>query len=382
MTSRRKWQYSSIFVGVSLLAATANGQQTIATGLRTPQKLVLTPRGNFLVTEPSTAINSGRVSLVGRGGNFRSFIDGLPSGTDVTGGSSGPTALALRDRVLYLAFGTGDTERPGAAPGTSEFNLTGYSSTLFSSILVFRFSADIDNIGGTFLFSEANLTSLEDGFEVTVSDGQGASVQVSVLANFPDASPHPASIYKFSNPWGLALSPNGSALYVSDASGNSLLKVDTATGKWQRITKFPAFSNPTPIGPPFVDFVPTSVRFYGNDLLVSNLTGFPFLSGAAKVQYISAATGVATPFINGLTSATDVLILDNGPGQRPTFFTLEFSLAQIATPPGPGRLLRFNTADSVVLSSTLVAPVSMVIDTTTKSLFVLSLTGTIQEFKI
>lgn len=355
--------------------------QVITTGLRTPQKLVLTPRGNFLVTEVNTQINDGRVSFVSRGGQKRSFLDGLPSGTEVTGGGSGPTAMALRQRTLYLAIGSGDVERRGQQPGTSVFNTAGASSPIFSSVLAVRFSADVDNIGGTFTLTPAGQQRIADGFEVTLDDGAGSTAAISLLADIPDAGPDPNALYRFSNPWGLTLSSDGNTLFLTDASSNSLLKIDTTTGRWQRIARFPPFRNPGTIGPPVIDTVPTSVRPYGDYLLVSALTGFPFIRSAAFVYALHLPTGAVSPFIYQLTSATDVLVLPTT-GPRPIFFTLEFSLAQTATPPGPGRLLRFDTQDSVVVSDTLPAPVSMAIDEATKSLFVLSLTGTIFEFKI
>ena len=82
--------------------------QTLITGLQGPNKIILTPRGNFLVTETSMSPNSGRLSFVSRAGVRRSLIEGLPSGTEVTlAGGSGPTAMALRDRTLYLCIGPG-----------------------------------------------------------------------------------------------------------------------------------------------------------------------------------------------------------------------------------------------------------------------------------
>jgi hypothetical protein len=354
--------------------------QTIATGLRTPQKLILTPRGNFLVSESNTEINSGRVSFVSRGGARRSLIDGLPSGTSVEGSGSGPAAMALRDRTLYLTIGTGDGERR-SEPGKFMHNPLGFSSPIFSSVLAIRFSADVDNIGGTFVLTPALQQRMGDGFEVTLDDGTGTTARLSVLADFPNSNPDPNAIYKFSNPWGLVLTEDGASLFVADASTNSVAKIDTATGRWQRITRFPPTPNPTPVGPPMTDTVPTSIRFYGNDLLVTSLSGFPFIGGAARVFSVNTTTGAFTPFIYNLSSATDILILPTT-GPRPIFFTLEFSLSMSATPPGPGRLLRYDTAASTVMSATLPAPVSMVVDESTKSLFVLSLTGVIFEFKI
>src|SRR5205807_100720 len=175
-----------------------------------PGKIILTPRGNFLITETtSISPNSGRLSFVSRAGVRRSLIEGLPSGTEVTlAGGSGPAAMALRDRTLYLSIGPGDSERAGAAPGTSTLNPQSASSPIFSSLLEIRFSADVDAIGSTFRMTVQHQQALNDGGEVELADA-GATARISLLTRFPIAEPHPTAVYKFSNPWGLALSDDG-----------------------------------------------------------------------------------------------------------------------------------------------------------------------------
>lgn len=368
-------------VSFLILASAAWCQpQTLATGLQTPVKIVLTPQGNFLVTETSMNPNSGRVSFVSRAGVRRSLIEGLPSGTEVTlAGGSGPAAMALRERTLYLSIGPGDLERMGAAPGTSMLNPKSASSPIFSSLLEIRFSADVDTIGSTFHMTAQHQQALNDGAEVELADA-GATARISLLARFPIAEPHPAAIYKFSNPWGLALSEDGRNLYLTDASQNCLLRIDTATGRWRRVARFPPLANPTPVGPPVLDAVPTNVRIYGDSVLVSFLSGFPFARGNARVLIVNPETGAADPFIFGLSSATDVLWRPR-PGGRPQFFALEFSTNQSANPAPPGRLLRFDTPEAQV-AGTFVTPVNMVFDEATSELFILELRGQIQKLKI
>ena len=48
--------------------------QVLATGLQASAKIILTPRGNFLVSETSMSPNSGRLSFVSRAGVRRSLI--------------------------------------------------------------------------------------------------------------------------------------------------------------------------------------------------------------------------------------------------------------------------------------------------------------------
>lgn len=357
--------------------------EVVTTGLRSPQKLVLTPRGNFLVSEPSMTANAGRVSFVTRGGVRRSLIEGLPSGVDVTGSAgSGPTGLAVRQGTLYVGIGVGDAERSGPTPGTSVHNASSPSSPLFATILRFRFNHEVDMIDGTFQISPTQQRDLADGKTLNLEDGRGGTARVMVLARFPLSEPNPQSIYKFSNPWGMMLSGNGGDLWVADASMNSLVRVNTLTGAWEREVRFAPVPNPTGIGAPMVDPVPTQVRpFLQNQLLVSYLTGFPFAPGAARIMLVNPSTGATSQFIYDLTSCTDFWVRTRG-SQRPQFFVLEFSANQSAAQPPPGRLLRYDTAESRVAATGLIAPVGLAFDEATDEMFILELTGRILKLKI
>jgi len=368
---------------IGILAATAWCQpQVVVTGLQTPHKMILTGQGNLLVSEPSMQANSGRVSLVTRGGTRRSLLESLPSGTEVTlAGGSGPAAMALRERTLYLGLGAGDSERNGATPATSIHNPAGASSPLFGSILEIRFSRDVDTITGAFRMTPQQQIELHDGGEVELSEEGGATARVSVLTRFPISEPSPNRIYRFSNIWGLALTEDGRGLYVSDASMNSLARVDLATGRWRRLVRFAPIPNPTGGVPPILDSVPTSVRIYGNQVLVSFLSGFPFPPGHARVLAVNPEARTVEPFIFGLTSATDVLwrALPDGSGQ---FFVLEFSQNQSAAPPTPGRLMRFDSSGARIMIPVLITPVNMAYDDSTKDLFILELRGQIQRLRL
>lgn len=360
-----------------LCAASAFGQgqaEVVATGLQGPQKLILTPGGSFLVTETNTKPHSGRVSMVTRGGNRRTLVDGLPSGTDSQGDGGGPTAMALRERTLYVAIGVGEVER--RVNNAVVHNPDGLSSPLFASILAFRFNGNVDTLTGPFALTREQHQTLADGDTVTLEDGTGATAQVSLLVDLPNSTPEGAG-YRFSNPWGLALSADGAALWLTDASMNTLSRIDTATGRRTTTSRFPSLPNGSGFGPPQVDAVPTSVRVYGSQLLVSFLTGFPFLGGNARVLAVNPDTRTTEPFIYNITSSTDILWRERA-GQNSQFYVLEFSTNQLANPAVPGRLLRYETGQepAVVLDS-LQAPVSLALDAASGELFVLELTGRI-----
>jgi DNA-binding beta-propeller fold protein YncE len=252
---------------------------------------------------------------------------------------------------------------------------------LFASILRMRFSTDLDQITGTFRMTPEHQQVLGDGGEVQIGDGSGTMATVDVLTRLPISEPDPNTIYRFSNPWGLAASSDGSVLWAVDASTNALLRIDSATGRWQRLMRFPPMQNPGPVGPPVVDSVPTNVRTYGNELLVSFLTGFPFVPGTARVLTIDPAQRASQPFMLGLTSVVDVLWRDRGTS-RAQFFVLEFSTNQSAQPAAPGRLLRFDTAAAEVVAADLRAPVSMALDEAAGFLYVLELSGRVLRLRL
>lgn len=367
---------------VVAFSATTLAQPTvIATGLQGPQKFTLTPGGNFLVTETSTSPNSGRVSFVTHSGTRRSLIENLPSGTDPTGAGSGPTGIVLHDQTLYLAIGSGDAERPGSKPGTSQPNPAGESSPLFASILKFQFNGSVDTLAGTFSLTPAIQQQLADGQQVQLTDGSGEQAQVQLLADFPDSQPDPVAIYRFSNPWGMSIDDSGQTLWLADASANAVARIDTATGKWQRIARFPPRPNPTPVGPPMIDAVPTSVKPYGSYLLVSFLTGFPFIPGTAQVELLDPQKGTISPYLQWFTSVTDVAVRNADTG--PQFYVLEFSQNQTAKPPAPGELIRIEPGKApVVVAADIPAADALAIDESAGAIYILSLTGQIFQVNL
>jgi hypothetical protein len=370
MSSTRNAYVLAVFF--TAVALNAQEPQTIIAGLQGPQKVILTSGGNFLVSETSREPDSGRISFITRGGARRTLFANMPSGLEVAGGGSGPTAMALDGRTLYVAIGGGDAERMAPAPTPGNIlNPQGMSSPLFSTILQIDFPEDLDSLTGTFEFTGDMQRRLADGYPIELRDRSGAIARVSVLSMLPLATPDPVVRYRFSNLWGMALDPSSNTLYVADASQNALLEVDTRTGRWRRSVRFGAVRNPTPLGPPASEAVPTSVRFYGNHLLVSMLTGFPFAAGQARVMYVDRETRETHGFIYGLTSATDVLVRHRAQG-RPQFFVLEFSRNQLAGT--PGRLIRYDT-EAPTEVATLITPVSMALDEATGTLYVLQLNG-------
>ncbi len=399
---------TALLLGAALLPGhvSAQTQSVAASGLDLPNHLVFTPRGNLLVTGLTPTPNTGYVAWVQRSaGQHHAIISGLPSGTAAVGEPSGPSGLLLenegfscrfgserwkdcpakssgrrgRRQTLFLLSGAGDVTVTGPAPGTEIPNPQGPSSPIFSSLLVVRFDTDVDELASAFTLTLADHFKLADGVPVTLANAEGAHATFEILADFRDYIPDPQLIVRTSNPFGLVRI--GQTLYVADASSNTVIKVDADTGRARTLARFEPLPNPTPIGPPIIDPVPDGIAVYGDKLLVSFLSGFPFPAQATSVRIVDRQTGAAQPFITGLTSAIDVLPFGDR-HDRSQFLVLEFSTNQLAGE--PGALLRFTSpgATPQIVADTLVSPTNVIRDPRTGEMFVTEIfTGRIIRIK-
>lgn len=372
--TNRKFRFYALSAAMALVLASINASAQSATtsvltaGLRAPTKIIVSPKGNLLVAEAGNGPNTGRISIINpTTGNRRTLVDGLPSGfAPPEGDPSGPSGLAMRGRTLYVVIGAGDGVMNG--PNGTEIPNPEPSSPFLSSVLSLRLSPLAEDTTQGFTISADDQTEL--GLK-KLSDGAGNELFIQVVTNFrnfiEDPSPGSPTGVRSSDPFGIVL--KGSTLYVVDASLNLVWEVDSDTGAARSFVTFAAMPNPLPFGPPFIDAVPDSVRLVGKSLLVSFLTGFPFPGGTAEVRKIRLVNGANEPFIDGLSSAIDVLPSTNASGQD-QFFTLEFSADMLAN--APGRLSRFDAfgGSKAVLVDSLITPTSLAQDPTTKDLFV------------
>jgi hypothetical protein len=365
-----------------------------ASGLLSPTKIVMTPRGNLLVTEAGPlGKNAGRVSLLDRGGVRRTLLDKLPSGIDLEEAPNGPTGLWISGpRTLYVEIGQGDVIKRGAGGGEVP-NPDGLASALFSSLWRFQFSNPIDHLEGGFELTDS-YEELADGQEVRLTNAMGEQARVRVVADLrdlypvppdpPGAPPNPNKV-SGSNPFGLV--QVGESFYVTDAAQNSFVKIARESGRIETLLHFPPVPNPqSPLGPPMTDAVPNSVRRLPgrNTLLVTLFTGFPFNPGESSVQLVDPRGRTAAPFLAELTMAIDTLPIGNSEGP---FLVLEFATGfDLATGfTFPGRVLRFAGATSApdVVASDLISPTSMAFDDRTGELFVTEIfTGRIMRIEL
>lgn len=134
---------------------------------------------------------------------------------------------------------------------------------------------------------------------------------------------------KETHPYDLMSGPDGDVLIV-DAAANTLLSLDVASGDLSTLAVFEAmpgvFPNPWRNNEPLADPVPTGLAM-GPDgsILVSLLSGAPFIPGSAKI--VRVQDGTVSDYATGLTMAVDMATAADG-----TLYVLSFGLFE---PTGP-----------------------------------------------
>ncbi len=410
-------KYSILVMAVVLLiAAGLSAQPILVAGTRTPFKLANTPGGNLLLAETGTGADDGRLRMLTLWGGSYSLLEGLPSGIAGVGGAVGPTAVADAHSTLYIVIGEGDVTGASSSPPQQVPNPNGLSSPIFSSVIRARFSPVPDGIRTGFQLSAADIDSLADGNEITLQNDSGEAVQLLLLADFRDLVPDARLRVRQSNPFAISvvgtltaedvtefafggslaganfyarLNPNTpigrrleerTKVYVGDAGMNTVTEIAASTGRSRVITRFPPVTNTLfpDLGGPVTDAVTTSifVRADGT-LLVTILGGFPFAAGSSKVYNVDPATGAFTPWIEGLTSATNVIEVGGAT------YVLEVSTDLLTG--APGRLLRFDSpsATPTVVAGGLIGPTGLAYEATRNELIVSeTFTGLIKRISL
>jgi hypothetical protein len=360
---------------VLLASAQANAQCTeVISGLRSPLGTALTNQGNLLVSETgTTALHSGRISIVDPSGTRRTLLDGLPSAINDVGDPSGPAGLFMRGRNLYVAVGSGDAGIGGPFPGTDLENPNGPSSPIFSSVLIIQFSAKTEKATTGFMLTPADQQMLANGQTVTLSHGHGDQITIQLIADFPNFIPFPLPTVpnniQLSNPFGLVAVDD--TLYVTDGGRNLAWQIDLVTGSFSPLVAFPNIPNPLfpNLGGPFIQAVPTGIASFEDQLLVTLFRGAPFPTGVSTVEKVDPLTGSDTPLITGLTTAIDILPIMKHGGTS-------YLVLQIASAgpffQGPGLVLHFDSpaGPPTVVADCLTSPTSMTLNKKTGTLYV------------
>jgi hypothetical protein len=315
-----------VALGVAPSAQATRGPvEVVATGLDSPRHLEFGDRGDLFVAEAgrgSTAQpcfdspegfacvgNTGRVTKIDRHGRKSTFAKGLASyaNKETGGGGIGPHGIAVLGKDTVIITNGGPTAptaegNPNDVVTREEMAAVNPVSKLFGRILLI----------GPF------------GIPVPLADTYAFERDVNpdrVVGN-PLVDTNPVDV-----------EVDGLSLVYADAGGNALNKVNVLG----RISNLALFKNePTTVPFPFpaMQAVPTSVEV-GKDgsYYVSQLTGFPFPVGGARVFKVGPRGGTPQPVVGGFT-----MIMDLAFGKDGTLYVLEHDSNSLLQPGDEGAI--------------------------------------------
>jgi hypothetical protein len=176
-----------------------------------------------------------------------------------------------------------------------------------------------------------------------------------------------------SNLYNLTFGPDGD-LYIADAGANAIIR-RSKTGALSVFATVPGIANPTPVGPPTVQSVPTGIVFDGQKFLVTTLLGFPFPANRARIYQIDL-TGSVSLFQDGFTSLVDIAL---GAGQRPLVLSVA-EFGQQGPTSNTGKIYQTTGGQITTLLQGLNLPTSIEASNVANTYFVNSLvSGKIQQ---
>ena len=299
--------------------------QSVATGLDNPRGLALGPDGAIYVAE------SGR------------------------GGTTTLCQPAPTPPFAPRCFGTsGAITRVTATPGQQQRVVAGLPSIAVASGAEASGPADID-----FGFGSAWVSIGWGGDPATRAAVTSGAVRFGSLTNISftgvvsdlldlsgyEATANPDGGVVDSNPFGLDIVSDG-AVYA-DAGANAVMRI-AVTGAISTLAVLPSRTVPLPGGgTATVQAVPTSVVQAPNgDVYFGELTGFPFVQGAARIYRVPAAGGIPTVVAGGFTNIIDIAIDSRG-----FAYVLEHDANGLTTAGDNGRLTRIGPfGEKVVLA--------------------------------
>jgi hypothetical protein len=316
--------------GVAAPAAASGGGpklSVVATGLDSPRHLAFGSRGDLFVAE------------AGRGGTGPCFWSA--EGDSCMGASGAVTRVDRWGRQSRFAGGLASFANRSGAAGIGPHGI----AVLGDDNVI------VTNGGPTAPSLVENGPPIAHPREYLAAQNGVADLFGRVLLVGKQRRPVKlADVYRFEetvNPDGGALDSNpvdvlvdGLRLVVADAGGNFV----AATNLFGRLNTLSVFPNGAPVpnpfgGPPIPpQAVPTSV-VKGPDgyYYVSQLTGFPFPVGGAKVFRVHPHTGKFTVFASGFTNVMDLAFDRDG-----TLYVLEIDHDSLLGPGTDGAIFAVN----------------------------------------
>jgi sugar lactone lactonase YvrE len=244
-------------MGWLAVAGSAVAQTLVMSGLDNPRGLAFAPNGALYVTE------------AGRGGNQPRPCPRNGAGEERCYGKSGAITRLWKGQQSRVVEGLESHALPdgSSASGPNDISFQGTGGAYITM-----------GLGGGTDFLEA-LGGEYFGSLIHMAASGKWKVVADILQHEIDENPAGGAVD--SNPFGVLAEPAGRL--VADAGANALLRV-AANGTVETVAVFPPLQNPTGIGPPWIESVPTAVaRGPDGALYVGQLTGFPFVQGLASI---------------------------------------------------------------------------------------------------
>jgi len=323
---------AALAFGATIGSAGAQAPYTVVmSGLENPRGLAFAPNGALYVTEAGRGGPPGPHNCGANGaGEFRCYgltgavtrlwkgeqsrvVEGMPSHALTDGSTAGgPNGISFQG-TAYIALGLG---------GGPEL---------------------LEAFGSDFLGTLIHMPA----------SGKWKVVADVAIYEFEE---NPAGGPLDSNPFGVLAEPGGRL--VVDAGANALLNV-AANGSIETLAVFPSIPNPTPVGPPQIDAVPTSVaRGPDGALYVGQLTGAPFVPGLANIYRVVPGH---PPVVHCSGFKTIISLAFGADG---SLYAVEHATGGLFFPPNSGQVTRVapNCARTTVLGG-LDRPTSIAIGT-------------------
>lgn len=335
-----KWFFALLLIfgvagGLAAQTPDIEGGEIFASGFNGPQGILVDPEGNVWVIE------------AGMGGDEE--INFVAPGNP----EPAPSPIGDTSRIIMITPDGEQTEvaaLPSVFAAQIEF-IGGGRLALHDGVLYATNGQWIEGVTTERYRMMASIVRIENGEGVEI-----ANTWAYEEANNPDGT------IRDSHPYGITPGPDG-WLWVADAGGNALLRVDPASGTIETVTAFAGlpgvFPNPFRNDAMEADPVPTAVVFdEDGNAYVSLLSGAPFIPGSAKVLKITP-DGEISDYAVGLTMLTD---LRRGPDGE--LYAVQFGLFTEEGPvPDAGAVVRIKEGEgSEVVLESLPFPTSLDFD--------------------